>query len=460
MVPFERRVYSNIASVVLCFLPIILVAFVSLYRIVREERQFVSTAAQNLIQAERLRAIDMSLSSLVPIYILSGNAELIQEYDRRFQNFENLIAQFEKTESDAEIRSTLEQIAESERQARLAAAPGIEMRKRGATAATVDDYFKQHAAPISIRNHELLERVARAEQDSLAKAKDHLSETVNRVIASLGALCVLALALFAFIARLTMKMMRQKKENDETLERLAQARKEVVEVVAHDLKNPLGTIKMSLEMMTEETDATNIAAGLAIATRSADSMERLIRDLLDHAKIEAGQLVLERLPRNISELAHELVARYEPLAHAQQLNLIASIQHDLYADVDLGRMEQVISNLLGNALKFTRPNGRIFLSVTREENDVVIKVQDTGAGIDGEFLPHIFDRLWQVRETAKQGNGLGLAIAKAIVDAHGGRIWAESTKGIGSKFFVKIPRVDGPVKRIERSGDVFVQPQL
>jgi signal transduction histidine kinase len=126
-----------------------------------------------------------------------------------------------------------------------------------------------------------------------------------------------------------------------------------------------------------------------------------------------------------------------PLAQEKSVELVHDIEPGL-PDVlaDRERILQVFSNLIGNALKFTPADGRVTLRARREESGVVFSIADTGSGIEADNLPHIFDRFWQAQETRRAGAGLGLAIAKGIVDAHGGTIWAESVPGDGSSFFL------------------------
>ena len=189
----------------------------------------------------------------------------------------------------------------------------------------------------------LLKRLVAKESDDLTQAKRHVASTAKLMMTSLLILSLFALALFLVIGRLMANMMKQKRDYDEaqlTLlkqeQRMSQARKEVVEVVAHDLKNPLATIKMSLDLMLEDvasgTNAADLKEGVLIAQRSTDAMERLIKGILDHAKIESGQLVLEKKEINLATVIEELVARRaNPSPQSQRFTNDASqIQRPLF----------------------------------------------------------------------------------------------------------------------------------
>ena len=161
-------------------------------------------------------------------------------------------------------------------------------------------------------------------------------------------------------------------------------------------------------------------------------MNRLIQDLLDVALMESGQLTIERARLSARELIVAAVDMQRPLASSSSLELRVDVDRDV-PDVwgDRDRLLQVFENLIGNAIKFTKAGGRITVGAASRDHEVVFWVADTGGGIAAENLPHVFDRFWQATRAGRQGAGLGLPITKGIVEAHGGRIWVESTLGPG-----------------------------
>jgi signal transduction histidine kinase len=181
---------------------------------------------------------------------------------------------------------------------------------------------------------------------------------------------------------------------------------------------------------------------MEVIERAAKRMNRLIQDLLDVALMEAGQLTIERAQLSAVGLIVEAVDVQRPLASSSSLELRVEVETDV-PDVlgDRDRLLQVFENLIGNAIKFTKAGGRITAGAASRDNEVVFWVADTGCGIASENLPRVFDRFWQATKVGRQGAGLGLPITKGIVEAHGGRIWVESTAGNGSTFFFTIPRV-------------------
>ena len=219
--------------------------------------------------------------------------------------------------------------------------------------------------------------------------------------------------------------------------RAIDAREEVLKVVSHDLRNPLNTISMSADLMLEValSEQTRVKQ-LSIIKRAGERMNRLIQDLLDVTKLEAGRLGIAPRPIAPAAVIHEAVEMLRPLAAEKGIRMESVVADDLpVIAADAGRVLQVLSNLVGNAIKFTPAGGSVTLRVARAGGDVRFCVADTGSGISPEQLPRIFGRFWQADPTDRRGIGLGLAIAKGIVEAHGGRIWVESRVGEGTSFY-------------------------
>jgi signal transduction histidine kinase len=225
------------------------------------------------------------------------------------------------------------------------------------------------------------------------------------------------------------------------------ARDEMLGVVAHDLRNPLGTVILTTDMLLELGTLGPDAPARKYVTmirRAADRMNRLIQDLLEIRRIESGSLPVDPHPVSSGALITEAAEMLRPLVAAGSLELEVDAPRDLpKVMADPARVQQILSNLVGNAIKFTSAGGRIRIAAERVANEVRVSVADTGSGIPAEHLPHIFGHYWQGDRKDRRGVGLGLAIAKGIVDAHGGRIWVESQVGVGSTFYFTLPIASG-----------------
>lgn len=224
-------------------------------------------------------------------------------------------------------------------------------------------------------------------------------------------------------------------------EMLARARAEVLGVVAHDLRNPLGVIQGTAELLLEvEVPAPKRGTLLQRSVRAVKQMNRLIGDLLDATRIEGGRLVLDVQDVDIRDVMSEADETFRPLADQRGITWELTVPAtSVVARIDASRVLQALGNLAGNALKFTPNGGRVTVRATSTEHDIVFAVVDTGSGIAPENVSHLFDKFWQATSDTR-GIGLGLAIAKAIVDAHGGRIDVESALGVGTTFSVTLPR--------------------
>jgi signal transduction histidine kinase/PAS domain-containing protein len=227
-------------------------------------------------------------------------------------------------------------------------------------------------------------------------------------------------------------------------------RDELIAAVSHDLKNPLATIVTAAELLSRsEAPDEKRRRWVESLRKSAEAMKHLIEDLLDIARIEAGRLTIEEQRCEAGALLAEALDLMQPLAQQKRLRLERQVPgREVYVRCDRPRILRVLSNLIGNSIKFTSEGGAITVRAELADREVRFSVTDTGSGIVADELPHIFERFWQARKTARLGAGLGLAIAKGIVEAHTGRIWAQSEVGKGSTFFFTLPLGnpgDGPL---------------
>lgn len=223
-------------------------------------------------------------------------------------------------------------------------------------------------------------------------------------------------------------------------------RGELTRIVSHDLKNPLYAVQMASQVLQTKLDQymetgnkEKINHYVEVIKNSAGLCLRLIKDILDHEKTEKGPFQIRPAEFAAAELFSSLRPIYEPLAEQKGQKLVWSIPPSLEVFCDKERMIQVISNIVGNAIKFTPPGGEIRVSATEVIDEVVFEIKDNGPGISCEHLKKIFHKNYQVQDNPL-GTGLGLYIAQTIVDAHNGKIWADSDPGKGTTFYFTLPR--------------------
>jgi PAS domain S-box-containing protein len=232
------------------------------------------------------------------------------------------------------------------------------------------------------------------------------------------------------------------------LQDAVRAREDLLAVVSHDLRTPLNTVVMAAGRLLKHHPAsertTRDRRALEMIEQAGRRMERLTDDLLDVSSIEAGHLAVNPAPTAVGTLIAEVLETMAPSAMAKGLELVAHLEASVLIRCDRDRIFQALSNLVGNAIKFTPPAGRIALSANPADGFVRFAVADSGPGIAQDLLPHVFERYRQAAETASMGRGLGLFITKGIIEAHGGTIRVDSVVGVGTTFFFDLPRVVAP----------------
>lgn len=229
-------------------------------------------------------------------------------------------------------------------------------------------------------------------------------------------------------------------------EEASRARADMLAIVAHDLRNPLNVVMMSTQLFAEIEPSPEARHQLLGAMRRATKrMNRLIEDLLEVVRQESGQMTLDVHDVLVASLTVQTVEMFQPTAVEKGVSFrVDEPPPHLTVRGDSERVMQVLSNLVGNALKFVPRGGSVALNCEEKGTEALFAVIDSGPGIAPDDLGRLFEKFWQRRRTDRRGIGLGLTIARGIVEAHGGRIWAESQLGTGSTFYFTLPVAERP----------------
>jgi signal transduction histidine kinase len=214
--------------------------------------------------------------------------------------------------------------------------------------------------------------------------------------------------------------------------------------VAHDLRNPISTLKLSTDSLArgpQPPPPEKSARTLAIVARQVQRLDRMVGDLLDATRIEAGRFELRSERIDLRSTARNVAELYRAASEAHAIETIAG-EAPVLAICDPARIEQVLTNLVSNAIKYSPGGGRVILSVAQQGDDAVVSVADEGLGIPPEDRERIFDPFHRAARTSERipGIGLGLSVARKLVEAHGGRLEVESQVGVGSTFRMRLPR--------------------
>ena len=226
------------------------------------------------------------------------------------------------------------------------------------------------------------------------------------------------------------------------LDQLERLRRDLVANVSHELKTPISALRAHLENLLDGVERPDPET-LQVMLAQSERLGRLVDQLLELSRLESGDLSLHREEVPLRPLVSEVVSEIEVARSDKAVRLDEEIPEDLPAIfADRERVHQVLFNLLDNAVRFTPAGGHVTVSASRRRDDVDVAVSDTGPGIAPEHLPRLFERFYRVDEARSRdggGTGIGLAIARSVVEAHGGRIWAESELGRGSVFTFELP---------------------
>jgi signal transduction histidine kinase len=237
--------------------------------------------------------------------------------------------------------------------------------------------------------------------------------------------------------------------HNEELRELDGLKDEFVALVSHELRTPLTSIRGYLELVLDGEPGSldeEQARFLRVVERNAIRLQGLVGDLLFIAQVEAGRLALDHAPVDVAELAAEAVEAARPAADEKGLELVVETPDAAPVAGDRGRLSQLLDNLVSNAVKFTPAGGRVTVAAAGDGDRLVLTVSDTGIGIPTIEQPQLFQRFFRASSATSEaipGTGLGLTIAKAIAEAHGGRIRCESAEGEGTTFTVELPVAAG-----------------
>lgn len=441
---FERKLFIRLIIIIGAFLPLVGISIFTIQKLINDESTVIEANARQSLLIERLQFFNASKNQHMPAFILSGDKRHLESFYEFHNLFNITLEEILKLERDPEDLALLQKLKADSDEAFVKVGPGIEMIEKHRPMKDIDAYFRTNAAPIVREVGEMARQLAISASRHEHEARDHMKGTIRHLESAIVILAILAVVLSAWATSLIIKLARQKRIADEQAERISLARKEIVEVVAHDVKSPVATIQMALDLLKSDPHAANLTSSskraLAMIERSTRSVNNLILDLLDHAKIEAGNLVIDMVPCDLGNLVEEVVARFQMLAQAKRIMLQIELpDNTLIFRCDSARIDQAISNLLSNAIKFTPEGGRVRVTCHANATGAEISVEDSGPGLKDDQVPHIFDRYFQVKKGGRQGTGLGLSIVKSIVEAHHGSIDVESPRGQGARFRLSLP---------------------
>jgi signal transduction histidine kinase len=407
--------------------------------------------ADDLMHASRAQLASERMVAVGRGYLLTRDPERLARAREAEAELAGALRSLERDDLTPRDRQLLREVQSSADEYRSLLDHALDVTSRGEDLEAVVATVQEDLIPARERLDTRLEHLVTHKQQLQTAARRNAEAAAARSVHVTLGLGLLALFLSALLARTFTSHLsetsRRENEHARRAERALAARDELLRIVAHDLRNPLAaislrasTIARAIEVHSDAREEVGKAAGGIV--NACHRMAHLLESLLDAAGIEAGHLMIRPQWIAVGRVLHDALDTFEPVAQEKGIRIAAGVvPSDLSVCADRERLLQVLSNLVGNALKFTPARGAVTVTATGRDSEVSFKVSDTGAGIPREDVAHIFDRYWTSNAPTAKGVGLGLYIAKGLVEAHGGHIWVESAVGQGSCFGFELPVV-------------------
>lgn len=378
-------------------------------------------------------------------YLISGAPFLLKKLEESEAQFDQSLQKLQEETIAPEAVALVDDLKSAARQFRDVQHELLVARRDPETTEVVIQLFEEKQLPLRVRLSEHLDRLIAHKEAALAQvytqAQRERARLTTWTYALLGVVSLLGLGLAWRFATLLAAAYRKEREALEAARAALASRDDLLGILAHDLRNPLNAIALKAAALRLRADSESTRKNAELIEHGTRTMAELINTMLDVTTLEAGCFSVTPSVCAAQALLEESIEMFSSLAASNEIRIEHTPADDQIAILaDRERVLQVFSNLLGNALKVTPRGGRIAVAVERQRDMVRFDVSDTGPGIEGHHLPYIFDRLW-TREAGKggKGTGLGLFIAKGIVNAHGGQIWAESEPARGATFHFTLP---------------------
>lgn len=405
-----------------------------------------------LIEVERLRNLAESQIANSRSFFLLGATSILEKQKKEKETLMVDLAEFEKKYSLPRIPSIIKRIEGLEQKNQEFFDQAMDYREKKTESKIVGQFYQSKSNPIRTQLNEALDEIVslhKAELDRVrAAGREAALEAEIQIPKGMSWFTGSLLLIFAGMALLVIRMSRgqasQLSERNRLFEeakKAVQDRDETIFAVSNDLNEPLSRISTMAERLMASSQGLDVSECAGVIKSTVVVIEGIIKDIRDQKSSEMEGLTLRLDQLSIDEVLESARLLLQPLAKQSDIRIqFDTVNPPVLAFIDRDRVLRVLSSLVNNAIKFSPKNSKIVVKVRSDQKFVNISVLDSGAGIPEAQLPGLFDNFWQARKTADQGAGVGLAIVKTIVEAHGGTVQVQSQVGRGSTFTFSLPR--------------------
>jgi signal transduction histidine kinase len=425
----------------------------NLQRNINSGKSTVSAAdVRPLVEIEKLRNMAEDQISNSRAFFLLGSASLFDSQKKEKQALLEALSQFEKHYSLPKVPESIKQIETLEQQQQEFFDQAMEFRAKQTESKIVGQFYQAKTNPIRAGINKALDEIAALHTADFERAQENAKEAAAfaKVQIPFGmtwltsSLALLFLGMVFLVVRMLRERPRHVAERNrlyDEAKKAVLARDEVMVAISQDFLDPLDAIAFNAQIIKTTPTPANINDGVDLIKSSVTVIESSIQDILDQKKSEQGQMTLRLDQLGIDGVLDDAKLMLQPFAKQKDVRIeINAVNPPVLAFMDRERVMRVLSNLIGNAIKFSPRQSKVIVKVRSDQQFVFISVKDSGPGIPEKQLPQIFDQFWQARKDADQGPGIGLAIVKTIIEAHGGSVHVESHMGHGSTFTFSLPR--------------------
>ncbi len=410
---------------------------------VAENAKVMNVDPTALIEVEQARNLVSSQNSDARLFFLMGSPSVFEKQKQERQALADSLVAFEKKHALPEIHTIIKKIESISQQEEDFFAQAMAFRAKQTESKIVGQFYQSKTIPlvkqidenfskiVTLQNAELAHSRERALQAGL-DAQSQIPKGMALFTMVIGGLFLAMAILVLRMLRVRVVLLRQRVRLADEAKNAVFARDQVISAVTQDLKEPL----LALSEIAERSSAD----GALIKTVATD-MQSAIDDIYDQKTADMGDLTLRLEQLGVADILDDAHTMLQPLAKQRDINLqFDPVNQSVLAYVDRERVMRVLRNLIGNAVKFSPKHSRIAVKIKSDAQFVNISVVDNGPGIPDGKIAHVFDDFWQAHNTAERGAGVGLAVAKTIIEAHGGTIRAENNFGQGTTFTFSLPR--------------------